>query len=159
MAAMLQSDTQKNSLLQDKVGQQSKELADLKQKLQEMAAYSASENVTSLQAENEKLILRIGELEEKMNFVPKNDQIAEYEESLDDALRNLGLKSQELERMKEKEKELIEEMKMLRNNNLAEHQLQSDYNDQKRAYILLQQNHDDLTRKFEAQKKELKQAN
>lgn len=48
MAAMLQSDTQKNSLLQDKVRQQSKELADLKQKLQEMAAYSASENVTSL---------------------------------------------------------------------------------------------------------------
>ena len=44
-----------------------------------------------------------------MNFVPKNDQITEYEKSFDDALRNLGVKSQELE----KEKELIEEMKML----------------------------------------------
>ena len=64
MAAMVQSDGHKNSMLQEKLRYQTKELADLKKELQDMAAYSASENVISLKAENEKLILRIGDLEE-----------------------------------------------------------------------------------------------
>ena len=93
-----------------------------------------------------------------MAFVPKDDQISEYEESLDDVLRNLGLKGQEVERMKEKEKEMAEEIKMLRNNKLGDQQLLQDNTDQKRAYILLEQKHEDLSKKYETQEKQLSSA-